>query len=309
MKKSLILIYLSVFFCVAVSAQENPAATTTTTTTSTTTAQPKNEKLVSKKGIYILPEQGEFALGVDAMPFLSYVGSLFTNNGQGSPSFTYANGFQTGNAIYGKYMLEDNKAVRIRLGFADNKITNLYPVVESSLTPDANAPQYVNDEAATLNRSFYVAVGLEKRRGKSRIQGVYGAELFFGASRRDVNYVYGNSINNDFNTPATGVNTYDANGRRLIEDNTNKSVFGGVRGFVGVEYFIAPKLSIGGEFGYSLIAQKNGVRDQTYEYWDGANLTVGKITTQSHDNSYGSYKFIGLDTDNLSGSINLFLYF
>jgi hypothetical protein len=308
MKKSLILIYLSVFFCAAVFAQENPTTTTTTTTT-TATAQPKNEKLVSKKGIYILPEQGEFALGVDATPFFSYLGHLMSNAGTNSPTVGYGNGFSGGNAIYGKYMLEDNKAVRIRLGFTDNKQTDLYPVEQSSLTPDPSAPQYVNDEASTLRRSFYLAVGLEKHRGKSRIQGVYGAELFFGASRSDVNYVYGNSINNDFNTPAILASTYDASGRRLIEDNTNKSVYGGVRGFVGVEYFIAPKLSIGGEFGYSLMAQKRGVRGQTYEYWDGATTSVREITIQSHDNTYGSFKFIGLSTDNLSGSINLFLYF
>ncbi len=311
MKKSLILIYLSVFICVAVAAQENP--TTTTTTTTTTAAQPKNEKLVSKKGIYILPEQGEFALGVDATPFLNYVGNALNLYGNNAPKFNYGNGFSGGNAVYGKYMLSDNKAVRIRLGFADNKHTDLFPVVASSLTPDPNAPQYVNDEAGTINKSFYLAIGLEKHRGKSRIQGVYGAELFFGATSRNINYVYGNSINSDFNMPdigtGTGAGSYNAAGQRLIEDNLNKSVFGGVRGFVGVEYFIAPKLSIGGEFGYSLMVQKNGTRDQTYEFWDGASTSVRKITNQLNDNTYGSFKFIGLDTDNLTGSINLFLYF
>ena len=311
MNKSLILIYLSVFFCVAVAAQENPTTTTTTTTT-TAAPQPKNEKLVSKKGIYILPEQGEFALGVDATPFISYLGHVMSRNGSNSPEFNYGNGFSGGNAVYGKYMLDDNKAVRIRLGFTDSKTTNLYPVVASSLTPDPTAQQWINDEAATLNRSFYIALGLEKHRGKSRIQGVYGAELFFGASRRDINYVYGNSINNDFNRPdignGTGAGTYNAADQRIIEDNLNKSVFGGVRGFAGVEYFIAPKLSLGGEFGYSLMVQKFGTEDQTFEYWDGASLSVKKITNRLLDPN-GSFKFIGLSTDNLSGSINVFLYF
>jgi hypothetical protein len=308
MKKSLILIYLSVFFCVAISAQENP----TTTTTTTTTTQVKNEKLVSKKGIYILPEQGEFALGVDATPFLNYLGNALNLYGNNAPQFNYGNGFSGGNAVYGKYMLADNKAVRVRLGFSDNKKTILYPVQQDQLTPDANAPQFVNDEAATLNRSFYVAIGLENHRGKSRIQGVYGAELFFGSARTDINYVYGNPMNNNFNHP-TMDGTLNGNGlnyvgdQRLIEDNSSKSIFGGVRGFVGVEYFIAPKLSIGGEFGYSFIAQKNGTADRTYELWDGSTLSVQKITTRYNNNN--SFKLIGLDTDNLSGSINIFLYF
>jgi hypothetical protein len=57
------------------------------------------------------------------------------------------------------------------------------------------------------------------------------------------------------------------------------------------------------------MAQKKGTRDQTYEYWDGANLTVSKVTIRSRDTANGNFKFIGLATDNLSGSINLFLYF
>jgi hypothetical protein len=306
MKKTLIFICLSVFLCASISAQDE--STTATTTTTTTTAQPKNEKLVSKKGIYILPEQGEFALGIDAAPFLSYLGSLYTTSGQSSPYVDFGNGYKSANAIYGKYMLEDNKALRIRLGFGDNKVNDLYPVVQSSLTPDPNAPVYVNDQVTTLNRSFFLSVGIEKHRGKSRIQGIYGAELIFGATRRDINYLYANSMNNDFPTPDF-YGSYNGGNSRIIEDNQNKSIFGGVRGFVGVEYFIAPKLSIGGEFGYSLIAQKNGTQEQISEYWDGGTSSVRQISKQSHDNNYGSFKFIGLSTDNLSGSINLFLYF
>jgi hypothetical protein len=205
-------------------------------------------------------------------------------------------------------MLDDNKAVRVRLGFTDTKNTKLYPVRQSSLTPDEAAPQYVNDQVANLNKSFYLAVGLEKHRGKSRIQGIYGAELFLGASRYDIDYLYGNSMNNDFTNPATynDANSYNAQGLRLVKDNQSNSIFAGVRGFVGVEYFIAPKLSLGGEFGYSFIAQRNGIEQFTYEYWDGPSSSVKKVVTKAGNNSY---KLIGLQTDNLSASINILFYF
>ena len=293
MKKLLAVTYLFAFICLAVSAQ-----------TETDNSQ-VNEKLVSKKGIFILPEQGEYALGFDAYPMLSYVGNLLSNNGASSPYTDYAAGAYGYQAIYGKYMLSNNKAIRIRLGLIDTKNSDLYPVVKSSLTPDANAPEFVNDEIVSLNKSFILAAGLEKRRGKSRIQGVYGGEVFFAFSRYETNTLYGNSINADFNTPVTYNNSYTS-GRRLIEDNQSNVFTAGLRGFVGIEYFILPKLSLGGEFGYSLRFTSSGTREQIYEYWDGATSSVKKYSYKSNNDSY---KFLGLDTDNLSSSINLIFYF
>jgi len=301
MKKSLILIYFSVFVCAAAVAQ------TETTTTSTTT---KNEKFYSKRGVYILPEEGEFALGIDALPLLRYAGNLMSGANNNTPGTNFTTnplslGYQ---AIYAKKMLSDSKALRVRLGLLDQKNTDLYPVVLSSLTPDPLAPQYDNDKVATLDQGAYLSVGIEKRRGKSRIQGLYGAEVIFGCRKTQTNYIYANSMNVNFAIPKTfnDAAQYINVNQRLIEDNTSSSIFGGIRAFAGVEFFFAPKASIGGEFGYALIAQSNGIRERIYEYWDGGSNSVKKISNQSRN---GSLKSIGLSTDNLNASINLFLYF
>lgn len=296
MKKSLILLYLSVFVCASIAAQ----------TETTTSASAKNDKFYNKRGVYIFPEQGEFALGIDALPLFQYAGNLFSGSNTYTPGNNFANQINGGyQAIYAKKMLTDNKAIRVRLGVKDAKSSYLYPVVLSSLTPNPLTPLYDNDKEETLDQAAYLAIGIEKRRGKSRIQGVYGAEVIFGCSKYQTNYLYANPINVNFNTPAIH-NGYANGNQRIIKDSNSSSIFGGVRGFAGFEFFFAAKASIGGEFGYSLMLQSNGIRQLTYEYWDGGSNSVKTITTNY---SNDSFKYVGLTTDNLSGAINLILYF
>jgi hypothetical protein len=54
-----------------------------------------NAAYVNKRGVYLLPQAGDFALGVDATPFLEYLGNLFSGS-YDAPMFG-------GGSIYGKY--------------------------------------------------------------------------------------------------------------------------------------------------------------------------------------------------------------
>ena len=78
MKKSIIILAL-VFFCIGYSAQA--------------------QDLTSKKGETMLPEEGDYAIGFDADPFLDYVGN-FLNSGATSPDADFVPG--TNLAIVGK---------------------------------------------------------------------------------------------------------------------------------------------------------------------------------------------------------------
>jgi len=78
--------------------------------------------LVSKKGFPILPESGDFSLGISAVPFLEYAGNAFngaTNNN--SPGFYFTQEHPL--MITGKYMLDENTAIRgiFRAGFGNFK--------------------------------------------------------------------------------------------------------------------------------------------------------------------------------------------
>ena len=82
----------------------------------------------------------------------------------------------------------------------------------------------------------------------------------------------------------------------------------GVRGFIGAEYFILPKMSIGGEFGWGLGLQSDGASSMSMESTDG--VAVGKQTIEGTKSS--TFVF---DTDNnnsvvgVSGALKLTLHF
>ena len=81
MKKITITLTVLMAFTIFVNAQ---------TTTSPTTP------LVSKKGYTILPQAGDYAIGIDAVPMLKYAGNIFNNTANNTAAFN----FKEGQSIY-----------------------------------------------------------------------------------------------------------------------------------------------------------------------------------------------------------------
>ena len=267
-------------------------------------------KLVSKKGVNILPERDEICLGIDAYPIFNYIGGIFSQNHAVTPSIDYGNGYYSSYGIYVKYMLASDMAVRAKFRANISSTSEIYPVAKSTLNYDPAAPEYVEDEVRDNNQSIYVSVGIEKRRGKSRVQGIYGVEALVGYNKSKDIYVYGNSITNEFNTPLTYDNSETYSGaERIINDYYDKGLFAGVRGFIGIEYFIAPKISIGGEFGYSLryVWDQNRIRE--YQYWDSGTQSVATVYRESTRTNDPGSNDVALGIDAMDGSINLYFYF
>ena len=65
----------------------------------------------------------------------------------------------------------------------------------------------------------------------------------------------------------------------------------GARAFIGAEYFIFPKMAIGGEFGWGLALSTTGEGQTVSESWDGTKTTQTTVKTGK------SSSFI-IDTDN-----------
>ncbi|MES2681013.1 MAG: hypothetical protein V4635_14060, partial [Bacteroidota bacterium] len=61
------------------------------------------QDLTSKKGEPILPEKGDWAIGIDATPFLNYIGNFF-GTPNSAPSFTW---LTNNNTIVGKYFIDN----------------------------------------------------------------------------------------------------------------------------------------------------------------------------------------------------------
>lgn len=232
----------------------------------TTFAQ--EQALVSKKGTPYLPEQGEMALGIDATPFLSYLGNMFndnTNNGGPTPTFI------DGTTVFAKYFIKENRAIRGRFQYTSklNTFKN-YVRDDAAFFADPLSNEEVIDKMVDRSRTIELGVGYEFRKGKSRIQGFYGGEFGLSISTSSQKYEYGNPysvLNPNATTHNFGSNIL-ANGRTL--DYKGATTFGlGLTGFLGVEYFILPKFSLGAEMAWGMYLNKSNQVNYKYETFNG----------------------------------------
>jgi hypothetical protein len=267
--------------------------------------------LTNKKGEKYLPAADEWAIGVSATPFLGYLGNFLNFGGNSAPTFDYASNPANNIAIFGKKMIDQNTAWRVRFNVGVNSAINKGVVVQDQLNADPAFPAFSEDWRKTNTTSVVIAPGYEKRRGSTRLQGIYGGELVIGYSSSKVAYDYGNQITQDFQTPTSftgfGGNLSAGGSVRQTENKAGGNFLVGARGFIGVEYFFAPKISIGGEFGYMVAFQTQGRGLVTTQTWDAANNNVRETKTDVFNS--GGLTNIGIGIDNLSGSINLLFYF
>lgn len=283
------------------------------------TAGEKEHSFKSIKGHEVLPQKGEWSIGISASGFLSYMGNLANGNSMNSaPSFTAASGpsaFAIGNiggmAVTGKYMKSATLAYRVRFQANAGSTTLRNNVVKSVLTPDPLNPVYVQDEMITDAHVVLLGAGFEKRRGSGRVQGIYGAEVLAGFSGSKSVMNYGNGMSIDFNAP---LSTSDFNSGsamnmaiRTREVYSGPSMLLGARAFAGVEYFVAPKISIGGEFGYTLGFSTTGKGYISSEQWYSGNNSIANVTRDTYP-SRGLRSF-GAGLDNINAGLSLQFYF
>ncbi len=291
------------------------------------------QDLTSKKGEPILPEAGDWGLGIDANPFLEYAGNFFgktTTNP--APTFNFLTPFM----ITGRYFKDATTVYRgsLRIGFGTvterNMVANRTPNTSTATTFPTN-PAEVENVWKSSGNVIGLSGGLEMRKGKTRLQGYYGGELgiLFGSSRDK--FEYGNALTASGTSVTIDVDAADTfsaagnvggptviggvpvSGTRVI-DRKNGSTFGiGLRGFIGVEYFMFPKISLGGEFGWGFMMINSGksttIIESVGQDTNGNNLP-GETTTEGAKS--GEWY---LDTDNNNsvwgpaGTLRLNFYF
>jgi hypothetical protein len=271
MKKSFVVLFLMATGMLSANAQD---ATTTTTTTTTTSSGP----IMSKRGFPILPQGGDWGISFNAIPVLNYVGNSFNNTVGNSISAA----FPATNVITARKFTDDNTAyramLRLDLGTTTNKFNSTNDVAKNA---DPNSTATVEDKEVSKNSNIQIGGGLEKRKGMGRVQGIYGAMAMIGFGRGagigagTHTYTYGNSFSSTTPTPTS--HNFDGNattpGTRTTKSQTAGGFMIGVVGFIGAEYFIAPKLSLGAEF-----------------QWGPSYSMTGKSTTTTEDFSTGVVK-------------------
>lgn len=297
------------------------------------------QKLESKNGEAYLPAAGDWAIGIDATPFLNYFGNFIGGNkgsvngatgdatyGNTAPTWNYLTTNQT---ITGKYFVEDNMAYRgsLRLGFGSNTEKVMVADRSSVAVVDyPNLPEMVENKMKQSSMNIGIGFGIEKRRGFGRLQGYYGAELGFNIMSQSSKYEYGNELTLSTATPAVGVTAADDFGGNVYADPTygfasretvNKSGLGfgiGLRAFIGAEYFVLPRLSVGGEFGWGLGFMSQGASKVTNEMvGTNATTTVESVETIEREGSKSSSFGVDNNTNTslfgAAGSLRMVFHF
>lgn len=252
-----------------------------------------------------MPAEGDWAVGIDIAPFLSYVGNLANGNtSNSSPTWNFTAPLQ----LFGKWFRADDLAWRGRLRFLgiNNSTTNGF--VQDDVGTDPFAQVEDKKEVSRMNTTL--GFGMEKRKGSTRLQGFWGGEVILSFSSGSDKYSYGNALTSTNQSPSTydfgDGNTSPIGATRVTEVKYGSGFSFGVRPFIGAEYFLFPKMSIGGEFGYFLGFGSQGETETTVEYYDAANSTSATATVKSGQSNKSTFK---MDNDNLSGSIKLMLHF
>jgi hypothetical protein len=262
------------------------------------------QTLTSKNGTPILPEANDWSIGFDATPMLNYFGNMFNGSTNNSVSMTYPS--NNGMTIVGKMVKDENTAYRakVAINFGSRTITT----GAASFNTHADSIGTPSERSLTSN-NIVLGAGIQKWRGKGRLKGYYGAEAMIGlGGATDTSYTYLKDLDA----------TIDQGAGPQVTKYNSGSVFGiGVNGFIGVEYFFAPKMSLSAEYTWGIAFSSQGSDEIEYsvaENPSGTPVVSDKSTELGKESSFnvGVGNTVTPNVNNSgsgSGSIVLSFYF
>lgn len=276
-----------------------------------TAQEPKPEKKYT-------PEAGEFSIGFDASPIFNYIGNLLNSSEQNNFGGFAGKPFTAGNDLYdpdimpdvsimAKYMVTDNFAIKANLGLKVIGANVLqYATDDAALLKDPLSEAKVVDRYHYSCGGFSLLIGGEYRIGKKRVQGVFGGGLLLALQNNSYSYKFGNAITEINQHPSTGNYAEWIGDYRTTKANTdgfNTSI--GLSASAGVEWFVAPKVSLGAEVSlaaYYMFGAKS------YRESEGYNPALSKVETRTDLLSPGTNVFC-LGTESLGGALYISFWF
>ncbi len=289
----------------------------------------KAQDLTSKDGELILPQAKNWSIGLDATKLIKNANVDFISSSQ---------------AITGKYFKDAKTAYRFGLLIGLNNWTNKQMVIDrvaatNSVIAYPAAKAMKENEWKRFATAVGLSAGFEKRRGTGRLQGLYGVEFAFYLSSSTDKFSYGNALNASSLSPILVDKTADAmssaalgrannidsvpaiqnalsNSARVLERKNGMAFSIGARTFIGAEYFVLPKMSVGCEFGWGLGYTRTGRSETTLESIGSGNTSGNALQSVKRTTiDGGASSNLRLDTDNssilggISTSLRLNLYF
>ena len=255
-------------------------------------------QMTSKNGHTILPEAGDWSIQMNAQPLLDMAMNavnIMNDSGNNGSHPSYVNGYT--HVIVGKYFNSDDFATRYKIALNSESSTNKH-YDDDPTTDDVDNVLFSKDKAAMWE--LKLGYGHEYRRGHNRLQGLYGYEgmLILGSggnnTSRDYEFAY-----TDMEDAGMGM----SNGGFFNSSKNGMNIGLEARAFVGVEYFFAPKMSVGAEFGWGFAFEMNGrTADVNTELDDDDNWNE----VESLGNSGSSFD---LAVDNMDAALSVSFHF
>jgi len=257
-------------------------------------------QMTSKNGHSILPEEGDWAIQMNGLPLINLAlnaADIMSNSGAEGEHPSYVTGFS--NVIVGKYFNSSDFATRYKIAFNSSSTTT------REFDDDPTTAEE-NDEVLIYRMTegwwdLKFGYGHEYRRGHNRLQGFYGYEGMIGLSRGD---------DDERNQSWSYKFEYDEMVDDISGSSFNDKIKQGLgisleaRAFVGVEYFAAPKISIGAEFGWGLELIMTG-----RGYTESTTVLEDNVDTDKDPLSYSSERSAKFAVDNMSGAVTATFHF
>ena len=213
------------------------------------------QDIKSSKGENYLPEAGDWAIGFNADGLFNYVGNAFNKDKNAAPSVD----FQKSGTFVGKKFTSATEAYRVvvNFAFASNESLDAPKNVSGDLIVPTGTFTNTPQTYKTSGFDLYAGLGKEWRKGKTRLQGFYGADAYL----RYTSYKY------TATAPEGGKDqTYEPGSKIGL----------GVNGFIGAEYFLFPKISIGAQYTYGLNISSNSAP----KFDNGTTSSEGKKSSE-----------------------------
>ncbi|MBR6458238.1 MAG: hypothetical protein IKS71_06540 [Bacteroidales bacterium] len=280
-----------------------------------------------------LPEQGEWAISVSAVPIFTYLGQFFNGAGANGLNDFASQPYLNGDAatagfaaltpmasVTVRHMLSNELGLRINAGWLYNdRVSNFYSRDDAAYATDPLSSAKVTDTRTNRSNGVSIMAGLERHVGTRRIQGIFGGGVLIAGQSSSVKYTYGNAIteynqtptcsNGGLTTPAgaglPALAASHASLRYLDTHSATRDRYLGAVAYAGVEWFFTPKISIGGEVNIAAVYSWTGVKHFTVE---GYNAYSGEVDTWSELTAPGSSRFV-FGTGNVGANLNLSFYF
>ncbi|MFN9710540.1 MAG: hypothetical protein ACK55K_03940 [Bacteroidota bacterium] len=226
------------------------------------------QTITSKKGEAYLPEKGDWAISVNADGLFKWVGNLANSgNNNNAPSVGTVEDF----TFVGKKFVTDKNAIRVLAGFRIGNTSNTWED-QTANGLDANGNPDLEDatdntfKQSVTDFSLKAGLGKEWRRGKTRLQGYYGADLYLSINSRSEKWTNSNKNESGYQTLKVG---------------SGLGLGLGANAFIGAEYFLFPKMSIGAQYEDGFNLDIAGAQKATVTPWSGSSIdqTIGAKST------------------------------